>query len=369
MVKTCLIIFLAIFCISGCKQKAAEEAPHVKEQRERDRKRAEAREAKIKAAKAGKAPVEEDDGHDHHGHGHGSQEEPRKPSTEDFEEDKWPAAVLEGYKWAFKASIAEMPEASRQLARLGLPAVKAMRRIIAHHRLPVKKRAFMAMMMVQLHMFRVADLSKFLQDKEMPFVQRSSIEALAMLGTTEAVDALKVMRATLEKGGLEEQKKLQEKNPRAPNPYGPLIGFIDQALTQARPLGMSAAQLKALDTVYQSKTAAELKEAIKGISDMTYEPGMVMIMASPVSSELVKVGAALKLIEMARKEKGKVLGYARPQFPPMLRMAAARFIVERGDKAEVEQLAKIASEQRDPLSPALQDILINKPVVPKAPKL
>lgn len=362
MALVVIICISAVFAISGCKKKEPEKEPdHIREKREQEQKKAAAK----KKAEAAGVVAKDDDDDDHQGHGHGTKEEPRKRSSEDFDEEEWPAAVLEGYRWAFKSGIAEAPEATRQLALIGLPASKAMRRIISHHRLPIKKRAFMAMMFVQLHMFRVKDLAGFLEDKEMPMVQRAAIEALCILGTDEANDALNVMMTTLKNAGEKEQEELRKKSPNAPNPYAPLLAFVAVAKSQAKPIGMSAEQLTALDRVYQSKSAPQLKEAIKGIKDMSYEPGMVMIMGSPVSSELVKVGAAIKLIELARKVPGRVLIYVTPAYPPMLRMASARFIVERGNKEDLEQMAKIASDRRDPMSPTLQDILISKPPLPK----
>lgn len=316
-------------------------------------------------------------------------------AKEKYDESKWPPRVAEAYRLLFRSGIAVMPDAARQLALLGLPADMAMRRVITHPRLAVKKRAFTSLMLVQMFVFRTADLIKLLESADMPYVQRAAIESLGMIGTKEAKEALSKMKETLEAGGEKRrQEELAAKDkrpprpepghaghghgagepdtedpdpstaPGGPNPFAPLISFIDKALARERTLGLSSEQLEALDAVQQSSTAAQLKEAIKGIKDLSYEPGLAILLGSPVTSELVKVGAALRLIELARDKPGQVLAYCSPGFPPMLRMAAARFVLERKDPVEVEKLTRIAANDQDPMSAALQELLIKKPVLP-----
>ena len=383
--------FFCIICIAlmgawtGCQKKSNELPEHEKERIAREKERAKAREVmEAERAKMQKESAKKE-----------------KKAEDPYGESRWPADVAEGYRVLFRSGIAVMPDAARHLALLGLPADPALRRIITHPRLPVKKRAFTSLMMAQLYTFRPADLIKLLEASDMPYVQRAAIETLGMLGVQEGKDALAKMKTALETGGEQRRKEELEANrkrrgakgpvpggahahghghgdeddgepdpsaaPGGANPYAPLIAFIEQALARKQTLGLSGEQLKALDTVLQSQTAAQLKAAIQGITDLSFEPGMAMILGSPVSSELVKVGTALRLIELARDKSGKVLSYCSPGYPPMLRMAAARFVLERANPKEVDQLTRIAANEQDPMSQALQELLIKKPVLPKIP--
>lgn len=383
--KLALICLLCIpLVLAGCKNKSEGQPEHVKERIAREKKQATKREAQ-EAERAAKEKATK-------------KKVAKGELKEKYDESNWSEQVAEGYRVLFRSGIAVMPDAARRLAQMGMDADKAMRRVITHPRLPVKKRAFTSLMLVQMYLFRPADLIKLLEAKEMPFAQRAAIETLGMLGVETGKDAMRKMKAALEAGGDKRRKEEREMNrkgkpaaepghaghghgpgpdkeekpdpsvlPGGPNPYGPLIEFLSKSLSREDTLGLSEEKLKVLDAIMQSHTAPQLKEAIKGVTDLSYEQGLALLIGSPVSSELSKVGAALRLIELGRDKPGQVLTYCKPGYPPMLRMAAARFIVERADRAEVETLTRMAAEDRDPMSRALQELLIKKPVLPKAP--
>ena len=386
-----IFCFIPIFCLSGCKKKTADLPEHEIEQLAREKKQAERRKAQVaeREAKKKEAAKEENGGK-----GEGK-------NKDKFDESNWSNEVAEAYRVLFRSGIAVMPDAARRLAQLGISADKAMRRVISHPRLPVKKRAFTSLMLVQMYLFRPADLIKMLEAKEMPYAQRAAIETLGMLGTKEGKEAMQKMKAALEAGGdarRKEEREMRRKGkgkpaadeagheghghgagkekeegpdpsvrPGGPNPYEPLIDFLAKALSRKETLGFSNEKLKALDAVMQSNSAPKLQEAIKGITDLSYESGLALLIGSPVSSEMSKVGAALRLIELARDKPGQVLTFCMPGYPPLLRMAAARFILERADKVELEKLTRMAADDRDPMASMLQELLIKRPVLPSAP--
>lgn len=363
----CVQIVLLPLCIlltvSGCKQEPKKKPDHVIQQEAREKEKALAAK-KAKAAQA-KKPKK-------------SPEEKKK----DLEDHGWPGPVRLAFYSLYTAQITQWPAASRRLALLGLPAVPAMKRLLKNKRQPVKKKALLSFLYVQLHMFRPEALTMMARDEDMPFARRGAIEALSAIGNDQTKKSLTAIVSELKaapppkappsktKGhaghdhashaGRGHGASGPEDKEAKKRPFGPIIDFIVRAQKNPTPWGYNASQLAVLDSVFHAESQMKLKVAMDWIKDDAVEDGMLAILRSPVTRPPIHTSVIKRLIELAANKTKKFKDYCEPGFPQMLRMLAAKKLLDQKKTANRKYLEQLARNQRDPIAPFLNAILSGK---------
>lgn len=295
------------------------------------------------------------------------EQEQVKKDQEIPDESAWPPAVRQAYVQLFQARFFEMAESAKALAMLGHEAEPAIKYLIKHPRQPVNKRAFMSMLLLQMNLFRPKELAAYLREKDMPYVQRGAVEALAMLGNEETRQALVQMVDALQRGG-EKERAAPPGGASAPqgkgqNPYQPLIDFVKEAMAQARPWNYSTAQLEVLDKLLHAQNREVLQQALNEVKDLNLERGLAAIIESPVAQPATVAALLAVMVDLAEKNQALHRLCGR-EHPSALRLAVADRLLKRQGAEAVTFLSKMASDKTDPLGPTLQDLLIRTARLP-----
>ena len=346
------ILPVILFVLPACQQEIKKKPDHVLQQEQRKKqKEAEAKKRKVAKAKEKTTAKKEDD-----------------------EDNSWPGPVRLAFYKLYTAQITEWPDASRRLALLGLPAVPAIKRLLINKRQPNKKKALVSLLYVQMHMFRPQALTMMARDESMPFVRRGAIEALARIGNVETRKALKAVRHELENARPPKVKKKTHSQddghghghgsagpPTADElkrPFGPIIDFIVHAEKNIPALGFSASQLAVLDSVFHAESGMKLKVALDWITDDSLELGLLEILRSPVTRPQIHMAVIKRMVASATPKKFR--DYCEPGYPQMLRMLAAKKLLDLKQPADRKFLQKLAGNSRDPISSFLNTILSGK---------
>lgn len=355
------MVLISLACASGCVEERKKKPDHVVQQEQRKKQR-------VAAQKKKKA----------------EQARNKKPK-EKGEDESWPGPVRLAFYNLYTAKISQWPSSARALAMFGPDAIPAMKRLIKNPRQPGKKKALVSFLLVQMHMFRPEALTHMARDEEVPFARRGAIEALAIIGNAQTKQVLAAIRQELKNaprprpqakkdshghqghghgpGGHGQEKP----DPRAKtDPFKPIIDFIDRAQKSGSSWGYSSKQLAVLDSVFHAKSKMELKVAMDWIKDFSLEDGMVAMMRSPVVRPIVHTELTKRLVQLASSKPKKYRDYCEPGYPQMLRMLAAKKLLDGKNKDDRLYLKKLAANGRDPIAPFLQNILAGR--TPFAPR-
>ncbi len=357
------LLLLAIpLLVSGCKQKPVKKPDHVIQQEAKKKeKEAEAKKAKAEAKK--------------------------KPKKKKDEDETWPGPVRLAFYNLHTAPVTQWSVASRRLGLLGMPAVPAFKRLLKNQRQPMKKKGMVAYLLVQLYMFRPEGLTNLARDEEMPFARRGAIEALAIIGNKDTKKAMAAMRQELASAKHKAPKKGEKKahghghghehghghghehgapgksKPSAAakkRPFGPMIDFIKKAEEGVKPWKYDARQLAVLDSVFHAESEMKLKVALAWVKDDSLEQGLMAILRSPVTRPQIIMATIKHLVTLAQKKPANLRGYCEPGYPQMLRMLAAKKLLDLKKPADRAYLQKLAANPRDPVAPFLRAILSGK---------
>lgn len=294
-------------------------------------------------------------------------------------EDKlWPAPVRLAFYQLYGAKIGQWPAAARQLAMLGLPAVPALERMAKNHRQPIKKRAIVSFLLVQIYSFRPEALLKLARQEELPFARRAAIESLARIGNPQTIKMLATIRKELKDAPPPKPAKPkrehshghgQTQHPPHPSektdPFGPMIDFIDQAVRNTPRLAYTSRQLALLDSVLHAKSPMELKVALEWLKDLTLEQGLMLIMRSPITSRQVHRAVLERTVHLAAAQPDKLRQYCKRGAPQPLRIAAVARLLAGKKPADRAWLKKISNDSTDPLVLYLRALLKGRrPQVP-----
>jgi hypothetical protein len=298
------------------------------------------------------------------------------------EEMSWPEEVREDAYRLYTARLHYANPAAVRLAQHGLDAVPAMIKVVTSKYQPVKKVAFVSMLIVELHIFRPDDLIRLASMDGLPFVQRAAIEALARLRLKRTEKALDALTAALKKLALElkQNPKLARRLKGPPtkghpphaghkaghghgpqagqvDPTVPLLRFLEQARHEKRAWNYSESELKALDRLYQAKTKQEILAALDWIKDPKLEKGLLAIIRSPAVRPEVAGAAIQRVLFVNDFKPEKLRQFCGSGYPRFLRMVAAKFLLKReGDRAEAF-LSRLARKSGDPLAPYFEKLL------------
>lgn len=119
----------------------------------------------------------------------------------------------------------------------------------------------------------------------------------------------------------------------------------------------SAEQLAQLDHIFHAGTPQELKVAINAVQGDSLEQGLRAILRTPVSKPSVQAGAAYKLVEPHIKDSKALRALCSPEEHQLVRLQAARALLERGRARDRAFVTKLAEQTQDPLAPMLQRML------------
>lgn len=286
----------------------------------------------------------------------------------------WTKRVQQAYYQLYRARGRSVPQAAQMLARLGLPAAPALRRISMADSQDKKKRAVASFLLVDLYMFRPDDLRSVAESFDVPYGQRAAIQALARIANPTARAHLDALARTFREiapedldaagrgaGGGAGEGAGQKTGEGAEGPAGervgkppegnPMLAFLEQAREKApEKWRYTADQLEVLDTILQSDNLSKLRVALTEVEDLSLEQGLLALMRSPVSRELTQVGVAFKLIELAGDDRRRLRRMCAREQPRMLRIQAARRLLEGGRKPDVAFVRKLAASDKDPLA-------------------
>lgn len=357
-------VFVALalsLALAGCKQEPTKKPDHVIQQERQKKEKAltakkQAQEKKSKKGVEGK-----------------------KGAAKQDEDMTWPGPIRLAFYRLHTAKIPQWPSTARQLAILGLPAVPAIKRLLANKRQPVKKKALVSFLYVQLYMFRPEALTMIARDENTPFARRGSIEALATIGNKESKQSLAALRAELKDAP---RPKAASRKPgghaghdhsahghgasgrlpadAAKRPFGPIIDFIKRAEKTATPWGYDAKKLAVLDSIFHAESKMKLKVALDWIKDDSTDDGLLAMLRSPVTRPQIHTAVIKHMVALAATKPKKFRDYCEPGYPQMLRMLAAKKLLDRKNPADRRFIQKLAANPRDPVSPFLQAILSGK---------
>lgn len=283
------------------------------------------------------------------------------------EEDMWPAVVKEAYYRLFLASDLQVTTHAQALAQQGQQAVPALKFFLGKSTMKSKrKRALVSFMLVDLHMFRPVELAALTREWKLPIVQRAAIEGLVRIGSDRSKELLAKIKKEATGGGLDrhDTKGAEPEGHGHEHGHGakekvelgPLTTFIDQVHTRDK-WGLSDEQLKQLDQLLQVRLESEVAGALKLIGDRSLEPGLLHMLRSPVVLPGTQLAVADKLVELNGKRVRQLCG---PESPMMLRVHAARKMIEGGAPADLAFLKKLAGRAKDPFAPVLSRLLAEK---------
>ena len=360
--STCLYMLCFIFLLQGCKQEPRKKPDHVIQQEARKKEKAQAAKNKKSEVKKAKAKHE------------------AKAKKEDAEELSWPGPVRLAFYNLYTAKIPQWPASARRLALMGLPAVPAMKRLLQNKRQPVKKKALVSFLYVQLHVFRPQALTMLARDEDLPFTRRGAIEALANIGNAQTKKALAAIRHELENAPRPKAAPKKKAHGHAGHgheghghgtsgavprealtrPFGPIIDFIDRSQKVSNPCGYDAKQLAVLYSVFHAESQMKLKVALDWVKDDSVEAGLVSMLRSPVTRPQIHTALIKRMVVLAMAKPKKLRDYCEPGFPQMLRMLSAKKLLDGKKPSDRAYLQKLASNPRDPMSSFLKAILSGK---------
>jgi len=289
----------------------------------------------------------------------------------------WSPEVRQAFYALYRSRSMGIPEKARTLAQYGLEAADALRVIAASRSQSAKKKALVSFMLVDMHMFRVNDLAKLAREHQLIFVQRAAIEALARVGNPQSEAALDVLAKELPKmpvpvvpdddeghshgyGHGPSPMAKDEPPPDIPPDQHPLVRWTRNVRRKLKGQrwAYSTEQLQTLDRVFQADNPQKLRLSINAVKDATkLERGLRAILRSPVTRASVQAGVSFKLVEPYLKDSKALRRLCTPQEHQLVRMQAARALLELGRAADRAFVGKLAEEPRDPLASVFQRML------------
>jgi hypothetical protein len=354
--KTIPWLLMLLLALAGCKKE--EQVPeHIRQQRLKEKRLEQRRqELKRKTEKAAKA---HDAGVDRY--------------------RMWPPAVRQAFYALYRSRSEGVPQKARALAQLGFPAADAMRAIAGGAPHSAKKKALVSFMLVDMNMFRVHELTKMAREYRLPFVQRAAIEALARIGNPDTEAALDQLVKDLPKMPLPKMPESHLGHHHGPRP-GPATaikpgqgGQVLNVPPERHPMvrwtkrvrrrlkgkrwSYSAEQLAELDHIFHASSPQELKQAINAVQGTSLEQGLRAILRTPVSRPSVQAGAAYKLVEPHIKDSKALRALCSPEEHQLVRLQAARALLELGRARDRAFVTRLAQQDQDPLAPMLQRML------------
>lgn len=267
----------------------------------------------------------------------------------------WSPEIRRAFYNLLRAREAQIPQAARELAQLGLPAADALRAIALDKEQPPKKHALVSFMLVDLYMFQIEALAKLAREPELPFAQRAAIQALARIGNGRSEGELDKLALELPKMAV---PVVGQQDPDLPEMDTP-ARFLSNARQQAvgHKWAYAEAQLVALDRVLHADTPQKLRIAVVAAKERALEPGLRAILRSPVTRSAVQAGVAFKLVEMTGTNARALRALCGREEHPFVRLNAARALLEGGKPASRAFVAKLAQDAQDPLAPMLRRAL------------
>ncbi len=280
------------------------------------------------------------------------------------EEDLWPAVVKEAYYRLFLSSDVQVIANAQALAQQGEQAVPALKFFLGKNSMKSKrKRALVSFMLVELHMFRPAELAKLARDWRQPIVQRAAIEALVRIGSDTSGKFLAVIekearggdldRAASAGGGAVGHDHGHGHGAEAKVEFGPLSAFIDRV--RARDTWeFNDAQLEQLDQLLKARLESEVSGRLQEMRDGSLDQGLVHLLRSPVVLPATQQAVAEKLVAQNSKQVHKLCG---PENPIILRVQAARGMIAGGSKSDLAFLKKLSEGKKDPFAQVVGRLL------------
>lgn len=266
----------------------------------------------------------------------------------------WSPGVRRAVEQVYRARGRGSLQALQALTFLGLPAASALEQIAKSRTLHPQTSAYAALMLVELQLFRPAELAKLGRRRELPHAQQAAIEALGRLGNPRAERLLAGLATAL-------QDPHPSRQPAAgAGPALPLFKreeVLKRARDRSRKWWYSDAQLAALDRIVQADDPAKLQLALAAARQLALERGLDTILRSPATRPPIKAAVAEAVVERSRTSPGTLLTYCAPQQPPLLRLAAARQLLLGGRPADRSFLRKLAATPDEPLAPLIGRLL------------
>jgi hypothetical protein len=345
----------------GCKKEPVPE--HVAQQKQRERKREQRRKKERKEAEKLKK---------------------RDAGADNYR--LWSPAVRQAFYTLYRARSHGLPQKAKALAQLGLPAATALRTIAANKHHSPKKQALASFMLVDLNMFRPRELAKMAREHQLPFLQRGAIEGLIRIGNGETEAELDKLQEALPKmpvpkmpvgghrhghghshghdhkrplGAPKERGHEHKAAPPVDPKHHPMVAWLRVVRRKAKgkKWAYSAEQLDSLDKLLHADSPQKLRIAVNNIKDGSVEQGLLAILSSPVSRPSVQAGVAFKIVEPQSKNSRRLRQLCEPKEHQLVRMQAARALLQTGNKRDIAFVAKLAESPRDPMAPMLRRMM------------
>jgi hypothetical protein len=119
----------------------------------------------------------------------------------------------------------------------------------------------------------------------------------------------------------------------------------------------SKQQLDILDSVLQADSPQKLRIAINNIKDGSLEHGLMAILRTPVSRPSVQAGVAFKIVEPLAKDRRRLRQLCAPEEHQLVRMQAARMLLQAGDRSDRAFVVKLAQSPGDPMASMLRRMM------------
>lgn len=334
-----LLICCLVVLVVGCKDKEVPEhvlQQRAYEQRQRELKQKEQQEAK--QAKAGKMRT--------------------GPSM-------WSGVVRKAVVKIYRARGLQATRAIQALAHLGPTSADALQHIAGSVAMDQRKQIMASLVLVELQMFKPARLAELSRANELPFVQQAAVEALGRLGNPRAERLLNELAPQLSAQGTQiPSSHAGHAHAGTNQPLRPMAQVLQKAKDRSRKWWYSDEQLAALDRLLQADTPNKLLIALSAVTDRTLDKGLRAILSAAAAQPPVKAAVAHRIVELDKDKPQVLQRYCDRQEPQLLRLSSARRLLELGQRAFVEKLAR---ETGDPLMPVLERLLKAPPLPPGAP--
>ncbi len=334
-----LLICCLIVLVVGCKDKEVPE--HILQQRAYEQRQRELKQKEEQEAKQAKAKTLR-----------------TGPSM-------WTGDVRKAVVKIYQARGLQATRAIQALVHLGPTSAAALRHIAGSVAMDQRKQVMASLVLVELQMFQPAQLAELGRAHELPFIQQAAVEALGRLGNPQAERLLNELAPQLTAQGKQlPPSHAGHAHAGTNRPLRPMAQVLQKAKDRSRKWWYSDKQLTALDRLLQADTPNKLQIALSAVTDRTLDKGLRAILAAAAARPPVKAAVAHRIVELDKDKLQVLRRYCGRREPQLLRLAAARRLLELGQRAFVEKLSK---QMGDPLMPVLERLLKAPPSPPGAP--